>query len=352
MNNATATGASGFSPRAAAAVERARLEVEKARKDKWNILISEEIRPVSEIFLPFISVLRLSADPEDGDFYFPKDAKGKGRMTYHAMKKIGDAADVQFIPSEEGITRKEKDYVAFRSVGKRFSCSGEVRTLAGFSDKDTAIVEENLRSQTGQYKKEEGQIQGEMRKERTFSMRKAESGARGRVIKGFVPIKSAYSTEQIEKPFVVVRYIFSPDLQDAIVKTQVLAGFQNAATSLYGPQASAALPPAQNGNIHDATFQELPADAQQFPEAPDLSEPPADDPFAAPADPNAGAIADFEAIDSYADKISCIMRAMETAGYKPGDRPAHLRKAKYTDAELLELFTDVLNFQAKTKTGF
>ncbi len=311
--------------RAAAIVAGVKQEIEQAKKDKWNVLISEDIRPASEMFLPHLSIVRLSADPDAGDFYYPTDAKGKGRITYNAMKKLAAEAGIQWVPEQEGIVQKEENYVAFRAVGRRFTSSGEVRLLAGFSDKDMLIKEEELKGAG----KTEAAMKAELRKERNFWMRKAESGARARVIKGFIPLKAAYSREEIEKPFVVLRYIFSPDMRDRVIKAHILQAATNAVSGVFGPAAGhAALPAADN--VQEADFRELdPTAAQQIPEAPDLSEQP---------EPSSLEI-DFQNMPAD-EQVACLRRMIKSTGYDIAKRPAHLMKQAelYTAAERLEFF--------------
>lgn len=326
----TATGAPGISDRAAGMVRNVKAEIETARKEGWNVLISEEIRPASEMFMPHISVIRLYADPDAGDFYFPNDCKPKGRMTYAAMKKLAAEAGIQWVPEQEGIVKKEENYVAFRAVGRRFTSSGEARMLAGFSDKDMSIKEDELRGKDG---KTEQAIQAELRKERNFWMRKAESGARGRVIKGFIPIKAAYKIEEMNKPFMVLRYIFSPDMRDNFIKAQMLSSFSNAVAGVYGPAATPALPAACSdvSDIHDADL--IPeAPATQIPEAGDAAENPP------------SLEADF--INSTPDEqTAAIKRLIASKKYDTNLRPEHLKKqaGDYTAADRLELYRILSN---------
>jgi hypothetical protein len=308
-------------------VKNVKDEIATARKEGWNVLISEEIRPASEMFMPHISVIRLSDDEDAGDFYFPLDAKGKGRMTYSAMKKLAAEAGIQWEPEQEGIVKKEADYVAFRAVGRRFTSSGEVRRLAGFSDKDMQIKEDDLRSKEGQYKKDEKQIQAELRKERNFWMRKAESGARARVIKGFIPIKAAYTREEIKKPFMVLRYIFSPDMRDNFIKAQFLTAATQAVSGIYGPHAAPALPACADGlePIHDADLV-LEAPENSIPEAGDaLRENSLEEDFL---------------LLTPEEQSETIRRMIKNKNYDTTTRPEHLRKTadQYTAADRLELY--------------
>lgn len=325
----TATGAPGISDRAAGMVRNVQAEIETARKDGWNVLISEEIRPASEMFMPHISVVRLGADPEDGDFYFPKDCAPKGRMTYAAMKKLAAEAGIEWVPAEEGIVKKEESYVAFRAVGRRFTSSGERRPLAGFSDKDMMIKEDELRKPDQKYPKNEAQIQAELRKERNFWMRQAESGARARVIKGFIPIKAAYTVEQMKQPFMVLRYIFSPDMRDNFIKGHFLAAMTNAVSGVFGPQAAplALAPAGEFSEAHDADFSTVAeAPETQIPEAGDAVD--------------AGNLeTDFMLLDAD-EQTATIKRMIASKNYDTKLRPAHLNKpaANYTAADRLELF--------------
>jgi hypothetical protein len=321
--------------RAAQMVAGVKKEIEEAKSAGWNVLIAEDIRPASEMFLPHLSIVRLDPDKDSGDFYYPSDANGKARLTYNALKKLAAEAGIQWVPEQEGIVQKEENYVAFKAVGRRFTSSGEVRMLAGFSDKDMLIKEEELRAKTGNDKKSEGQIAAELRKERSFWMRKAESGARGRVIKGFIPVKAAYTKEQAAKPFVILRYIFSPDMRDAVIKTHILNAATQAVSGVFGPQAAQYALPQANGEVHEADFRELdPAAGSDIPEAGDAAEQP-------------GLEIDFQN-QSAEEQVTCLRSMIQSTGYDIIKRPASLMKQAelYTAAERLEFYRILSALQA------
>jgi hypothetical protein len=334
-----------FGKRAGEIVAAAKDEIQKARDDGWNVLISEEIRPASELFLPQISVIRLSPDPDAGDFYKPSDAKGKFRMHWQAKKKIGAEAGIDWVSGKEGIVKKDDDYVAFKAVGKRSTASGEPRELSGFGDIDMVIKEADIRegNKTAQYKKTEDKMSAEIRKERKFSMRKAESTARARVIDGFVPLKKAYTEAEIKKPFMILRYIFSPDMRDNFIKAQMLISATRAANGIYGGSPVAGALPEANQESIEVDYTVAPPEEIPIAEAENL----ADKPFS----PAESLEADFIEL-GITDKVSSIKRMIVETKFDTDTRPNNLKKKadKYTADECLELYR-LIN-KAKTDPGF
>lgn len=67
---------------------------------------------------------------------------------------------------------------------------------------------------------------------------KAMTGAQLRVIRSLLGIKSGYSRYELERPFVIPRVTFAPDLADPTVKMAMIDRGLNAATAMFGTRNS------------------------------------------------------------------------------------------------------------------
>ena len=78
-------------------------------------------------------------------------------------------------------------------------------------------------------------------KERRFLGRKAETTAELRAIRNLMNLPLAVPTVEFEKPWLVFRYAFAPDLSDPVVRRAVIEHGLGATKQLYGASASASV---------------------------------------------------------------------------------------------------------------
>lgn len=87
---------------------------------------------------------------------------------------------------------------------------------------------------------------------------KAMTGAQLRVIRSLLGIKSGYSRHELERPFVIPRVAFSPNLADPTVKMAVIDRGLNAATAMFGTREPVAMvEPKTATKPHEENLEEV-----------------------------------------------------------------------------------------------
>lgn len=162
---------------------------------------------------------------------------GKVALDRTALSKISAAAGVSWDPllSCRLDNGTHPHYCHFRAVGYVRDFDGTQRTIKG-------EVELDLRegSTVAEAMKPE-----ELAGHRKFILRSAETKAMNRAVRGGLSVRSSYQPQDLEKPFVVARLMFTGQTQDPELKTMFAAkmadSFLGARGALYGAEA----PPAR-----------------------------------------------------------------------------------------------------------
>lgn len=294
-------------------------EIEQHRKNGSNILIPMTKIEPSEFHTPVIDEVHLSID--QGDAYKRDD---KYAISFQGLNRMAVCAGVQWHPYETRRTDNGTDklYVAFRAVGGVKKADGSMVWHAANYDLDLEIIKEELedqyRAKANKYKKDQPKqkqdeyveycVTRDWRQKRRHRHALAESGAKARVLRQLLNVKSLYTKAEIEKPFVVVRYIFQPPTDDPNVRRQLIEQSMASMRSVYG---TSALPhyPTQDDYIDIPPPAEATEAPQEDPEPPQEPE----------ADPKPDA---FEPMDqamwddtTRQEKIFEIMRIAEYVNY-------------------------------------
>jgi hypothetical protein len=82
-------------------------------------------------------------------------------------------------------------------------------------------------------------VQQDLLRKRKHKLRLAETGAMLAVIRSLLAIKSVYTREELERPFIVPHVIFSPDVADPEIRRALLASSLRATQDLYGTTPAA-----------------------------------------------------------------------------------------------------------------
>jgi hypothetical protein len=254
-------------------------DLEKYKAEGAILLMpSTHIAGLSEFHAPVIELVQLSSDPNDGDVYPHDNAKAgagkKWRPTKQALMKLSVCAGVIWSPTESRRldNGSNRDYIAYRAVGGIKKADGQPVFFSADYDIDFEVMEDELREQyekkasylkkgegpaerpaTAQEKSEyiEYCVRRDMLQKRKFKLRLCEAGAMNRVLRMLLGIKQAYTTEELKKPFVMMRIVFRPDFTDPQIKQQFIDASIKAMTGVYGPGAAAALP--EKAEILDIT---------------------------------------------------------------------------------------------------
>lgn len=270
-------------------------ELETYKKQGCNLLMpSTHIAGLSEFHQPIIETVTLSTNPDDGDVY-PHDFTAAGpnkkwRPTKQALMKLSVCAGVIWSPTE---TRRvdngsDRNYIAYKAVGGIKKADGQPVFFSAEYDMDFEVLEEEIRD--GHFKKisswkdkpsnipekVDELTKRDMLQKRKHKLKLCEAGAMNRVLRMLLGLKQAYTTTELQKPFVMARIVFRPDYSDAAVRKQFVDASIKAMTGIYGPQALDQ--EIRQSKPIDITA--LPAETEE--EAPPPDDPPPDDKKPAP----------------------------------------------------------------------
>lgn len=277
-------------------------EIEWHRKNGSNLLIPFTKLEGNEFYQPVIDEVYLSV--EQGDAYKRQDAykdrPAKFALAFQGLNRLAVCAGVQWHPYE---TRRidpanDRYYIAFQAVGGIRKADGSMVWHKASYDLDLEVIreeiEENHKATAKKYNKGNDYVEfctkRDWRQKRRHKHALAESGAKARVLRSILNVKNLYTAQELQKPFVVIRYIFQPPTNDPAVRRQLIDQSISAMQSVYGAPS---LPhyPEKDDYIEvtpkDAAAETPPDEAEldpEMPPAPGPEPPPADEPPASESD--------------------------------------------------------------------
>lgn len=276
------------------------------RPEKYNLLVPTVTAvQVSPLYRIRLVEVRADPDPNGGDVFNvgSRTEKGITIKLYSPQKtlleKIANAAGIIFHPTECCLIKRTPRYAYYKAVGARRMPSGEWSVAPGSKEIDLEVIEDELRLQYEQKAESDAgydagkKYKGEWHKEtvkkkngeeyeknrfvvasedrqryvddmlrsnmiqwRKNLVHRAETGAKLRVIRSLIGMKSTYTKEDLQKPFVIATVDFAPDYRDQQVKQMMVRQGMQAMGALYGG-APASIPTTIFEN------------AEEVPEAPD-----------------------------------------------------------------------------------
>lgn len=238
-------------------------QLETYKKQGCNLLMpSTHIAGLSEYHQPIIETVQLSADPNDGDVYAHDNtgpgATKKWRPTKQALMKLSVCAGVIWSPTESKRTDNgaSRDYISYKAVGGIKKADGQPVFFSAEYDIDFEVMKEELieqytkkaeqKDKQGEYYKKTAKerqeyvefcVNRDMIQKRKFKLRLCEAGAMNRVLRMLLGLKQAYTTAELQKPFVMARIVFRPDFTDDAVRKQFVDASIKVMTGIYGPAA-------------------------------------------------------------------------------------------------------------------
>ncbi|MBI9092995.1 MAG: hypothetical protein JEZ12_27585 [Desulfobacterium sp.] len=279
-------------------IEKIRAFLAQKRAEGAIVMQPSDLTPVS-YYRPVVELVNLSGD----DIYY---AQKKFRVAFSGLTKLGNAAGVEWDPTNTCRTdnRSDKLYVSFRAVGGIRKNDGRLYPVKAEYDLDLEIIEEEIRETYYSDKKRndkfnKGKSDEEFAKYAEFCIRRdfiqkrkrklplAESGAKARVLRALLGVKSQFSQTELNitaddwgnvsavaMPFFVVRFIL--DHQNPDIKSLFLKVAERNMCGLYGEDSPMALP--SHVDVSDAieiggtdhaesepeATEELPTDREQF----------------------------------------------------------------------------------------
>ncbi|MCE5211878.1 MAG: hypothetical protein LLG40_10025 [Deltaproteobacteria bacterium] len=318
-------------------------ELEAYKAKGANLLMpSTHIAGLSEYHHPIIETVKLSSNPNDGDVYPHDNAaigpEKKWRPTKQALMKLSVCSGVIWSPSETKRTDngQSRDYISYKAVGGIKKADGQPVFFSAEYDIDFEVMRDELvdqytkkaeaKDKQGNYYRKTAEERAEyvdfcvnrdMIQKRKFKLRLCEAGAMNRVLRMLLGLKQAYTTKELEQPFVMARIVFRPDFSDAAVRKQFVDASIKAMTGIYGPQAL-------DQEIRDSK----PIDITPLPEEESGTGP--EPPQAEEKKPEEPANIDFEKLDA-AKQSSTIFTLSVKKGYDVKGYLGRAQKEKLSD---------------------
>ncbi len=333
-------------------------KIEEHKKNGSNILIPMTEIEHSDFHVPVIDSVTLTPAT---DAY--KRQEDKFALSFGGLNKLGVCAGVQWHPHETRRTDDGRDklYISFRAVGGVKKADGSMVWHAANYDLDLEIIKEELEeihaANARKYKKDQAYIDfcvaRDWRQKRRHKHALAESGAKARVLRSLLGVKNLYSMSELQKPFVVVRYVFRPPMNDPYVRRQLVDAAMSSMTGIYGPNT--ALP---HFRAPEEEYIDIPPDTDNGDESPagvDVDPPPDTTTEAAEPPPEAPAAPIDEQMWSSAtksEKQAEIRRLARVTGY---DLPGFENRAgalnKLGEAKVNGLFKSLCDLYEKQQEG-
>jgi len=230
-------------------------ELDRYRKEKnFNILVpTQTIKEISPFHKPVLEIVKVNPDPSAGEVYEIVQGSGDYSLRAAALQKIGYAAGL--IWNARGCHRtddgSDPDIVSYRAEAAVRKEDGTYMLLNAEYMVDLKVIEEETREsyekKSQSLKKEKGWteqqrkdyvekcVKRDMLQKRKFRLQLAQTGAMDRVIRKILGLKGTYKKEELEKPFVVPKIAFNPDISDPKVRELLLRQGLEATNLLYGP---------------------------------------------------------------------------------------------------------------------
>lgn len=243
-----------------------------------HILAATTLQTIPAMHRPVVSSVLIDPDVKNKEVY-PQRGGGLS-LSALAFKKIADAMGIQWVPEECGRLDdgKDPDYVLYRMSGLVKALDGTWRKIIG--DKEIrmgVIIEEltdNYREKAQKYlddpkdgpafrkqfpsdadieKWVSEKVRVDALQMRKHMLPRAQSGALARATKS-IGIRETYTPEELKKPFVFPKLVFTPDPNNPQDRAFLLAQGAGAINQLYRAEQPAtaaqpsmtALPPGQS----------------------------------------------------------------------------------------------------------
>lgn len=247
---------------------------EYRRHGAYNVLVPTlTIQEISPYHKPVLEIVRINPDPKAGEVYEIVQGSGEYSLRAVALQRIGYAAGL--IWNARGCGRTDDatnpNIVSYRAEAAVRKEDGTYMLLNAEYMVDLQILEEEIRESYEKKSKElakekkwsdqsrkeyvEKMVRRDMLQKRKFRLQLAQTGAMDRVIRKILGLKGTYRREELEKPFVVPKIAFHPDVSDPEVRKLLLQQGLEASNILFGPQMTqgiierAALPESNHNVI-------------------------------------------------------------------------------------------------------
>jgi len=204
---------------------------------------------------PMVSLVRVSADPRDGDCYKVGSRKNGSEwedlfaLAKPALDRVASAAGINFVTMRvDDRSSRDRCEVECRAAMKNESGAWVVKTYR--KELDMRDVEDARRQErakanerAGKDKKTPEQLEDELRNEmaqyRKHLAARTETGAILRAVRGQLGIRSQWTKGELAKPFVVMRVDYAPDASDPVARRFLMEQGARASEALFGQMGRA-----------------------------------------------------------------------------------------------------------------
>lgn len=228
-----------------------------------NVLVpTQHLEQVSPWHAARTSVVQINPDPMAGDVFKVGSRYNEAKKSYEdlyspakpALMRIAAAAGIVWNWRESGPQVLQKDYVVYKAVGALRLPDGSWQPIVATKEIDLTVIEEELMDQNLKKAQEyaadpekrkklngmtveqwaQAQTRTNMIQWRKNKLMRAETGAMLRVIRAALGMKSQYTREELQKPFIVPRIDFAPDYSDPEVRRALIENGVPAMAQLFG----------------------------------------------------------------------------------------------------------------------
>lgn len=249
-------------------LERINAAIQTYSQELYNILCPAIIQTIPEWFSVALKVVQIDPNPDHRQVYKATPGSEDLSLGKVALANLAAAAGISWKWSASGRVDDGRDpnRIRYRAVGSMIDLSGERRELMGEKEIDLVAIQaelwRNYEKKATSYEQfipaerkkrmlREDEIQDWVREKtlndliqmKKHALARAQTGAMERVVRDALGLKSSYTPQELAKPFVVPRLIFSPDTKDPDVKMFHLALKAGVIEELYGNQRGAQMLP-------------------------------------------------------------------------------------------------------------
>ena len=301
------------------AKKTASTELEVYREKGANMLINKShIDGLSDWHTAVVESVELSPDPNQDDVYYEPQVEGLV-ITGKGLSKLALCAGVVWNIDQTRRTDDRHDpmYCSYQAVGGIKKPDGTYVWMKGEYDIDMEVLKEQLvesyTEKARKGKKDKGWIdycvKRDLGQKQKHKIKLCETGAKNRVIRALLGIKSKYSKKELSKPFVTARIVFQPDMTDPDVKRAMIGVAIQQMTGIYGPPTAPQIE-TRDSDIIDIPHETIPPDPVWDDDIPD----PGEDDSELGMDNSASRRLDFENMGQD-DQVKTLEKMMETKGY-------------------------------------
>jgi len=237
------------------------------RQAKANIIYLCDPDHLPEIHRLVITEVSLNPDPKGGDIYEPSGAKGKFAIHLSALERLWTAASGQWNFDETKPLLVTQELYQYQAVGFFPAEYGKVCAFRGDAVMDMVALKDDLeyeyreKAKRGKWDDKQRKyvpyqseaaaeeyvqfcVNRDFRSKRANALKLVASDAKAVVIRKLLGVQGPFAPDVFQRPFVIVRCVIAPDLNDPECLKMIRNASVAAALGLYGPggHQPAALP--------------------------------------------------------------------------------------------------------------